>query len=143
MSTAAGVLWEGPVMRTRDGTRVCDFSASQEPVSFGNLGVFSYKTPLLLLEYFFGVTLRYIPLKYISRVYILGRIDLRGHVIEHELGYRAQEAVVRELWVQSVEGKPRDDVIAQFEERYQCPVHSIEPKQVPHWARYYSEEEAA
>jgi hypothetical protein len=66
---------------------------------------------------------------------VTGEIELGGHVIEHQLGYRAEKAIVRALiiprltvadrawWKLSYWKRPDDTArICAFEDRYQCPV---------------------
>jgi hypothetical protein len=125
LSITAGVSWDGPVMRTDKNRRPV---IRELGFIGGDWGIYCYKTPNLAL-------------KYLGTNYpIIGAISLSGTVIEHELGYRAQIATVRELWVTL--GWPKTISLLQkislLQEIYECPVHSIDTAKLPGWAKYYT-----
>ena len=133
-STGVSCLWEGPTMTTLASARV------KSTIMHGDMGVHCYKTPNLLLTHFFGA----IPgEKYpISFLYILGRIDISGHVVEHQHGYRAQKAIIRELWILRQADMPQtiDMWRESFLTLYECPVHILAKDQIQHWANFYSQQ---
>lgn len=130
-SMSANYIWESPVGRTRNNERL---TKDRE-----HHGVYSYKTPNLMLQH----------LGLLSN--IAGRMDLTGHVVEHEFGYRAQRATIRELWIFD-QGRPFqtnqfvdtekeiEQITSDLESRYQCPVHVVKADQLYYWADYMTEE---
>ena len=162
LSTAAAVKWEGPVMRTRDNVRVSGRNlagmAGSRKQSFGeevvDYGVYSYNDPRWLLHYFYG-DIYHDPNTLITQYPIIGRLDVTGHVIEHELGFRSQVVTIRELWISDQIGRANTDSFTDnkhiieretpkvqevFESRYHCPVHIYDFSKLKSWADYMAEE---
>jgi hypothetical protein len=139
MSTAAGDKWTGPRMTTLDFMRVTPHWGNVAPKHrtkspLHDFGVFSYKNPVLLMRYF-EVGSRTLP--------VVGRLDLTGHIVEHEFGSRAQSVMIRELWLvkESLLGNINPTVTqAHLQEHYECPVHLIPKDQLKAWAAYYTKE---
>lgn len=140
-STASAKIWDGPVMGLREsGLKVSQINL--KPVDGEDYGIYSYKNPMELVSHF------NLPA---STYPVIGRLDLTGHVIEHEIGWRAAKAIIRELWVvRQYCGQPPnyrvqmvDEIQRQFELRYQCPVNIINLHQVKHWAEFYTNQEKA
>lgn len=107
-------------------------------------GIYCYKNPSLLLDYL-GIYITGIGSSGVRLHSVIGAIELTGRVVEHTIGYRAQVATFKELWVvpeNALEQSFMKHVVKELEDRYQCPTHILDPKQVEHWARFYSEEEA-
>lgn len=138
-------VWEGPTMTTRldesgKPKRVWTSPTTQfsRDMSKGDYGVYAYKTPSLMYE---QLLFEYNN----DMIYpIIGSLDLLGHVVEHELGYRAQKAIIRELWLivsDETEGILSRTGVRDMEVRYQCPVHVLEAKKVKGWARWYTDTE--
>lgn len=154
-SVTADREWDSPVMRTKPGTvpsswleetTIYDnFGGHQLPhpanMETHDYGVYAYKTPLLCWEKLlwhdrnrFHDTPQYL---------VIGSMDLSGIVVEHELGYRAEIAAVRELWYISNdfsdalgEGQRRARELGEF---YKCDCHVITPGQVKGWAKWYTD----
>lgn len=138
-STARGYVWMSPRATTMDDKQV--WFELEDIFRFGkhedrDPGIFCYKTPDYVLRYFPSQP-------------VYGHIDLTGHVVEHDLGYRAQRAMIRELWIIPQQGnlpgpvsKPikevAGDIRTQFEKRYDCEVHILRAEQLAAWARYYT-----
>jgi len=127
-STAIQKIWDGPVMTTREGRKVSPYFQLGALPRRHDYGVFAYKTPKYLQRYF----------GFMMMDEVFGRVDLTGHVVEHELGYRAQKCTIRELWISSKAEK--EGMKEEFESVYHCPVHVIESKQIEHLVEYYSQE---
>lgn len=157
-SVTADRTWESPVMRTKPGT--IPSSHLEGTTIYGqsnghqlphpktkeyDYGVYAYKTPLLCWERLlepdqrrdqrYGMEPQYL---------VIGSMDLSGVVIEHELGYRAEIATVRELWYISNdfadalgEGLRRAQELGEF---YKCDCHLLPPGQLKAWAQYYTGE---
>ncbi len=124
-SMSARYVWEGPVATTRN----------RERLEKNNLlhGVYSYKTPNLMLKYLGLLD------------HVAGRMDLTGHVIEHEYGFRSQIATIRELWLFDDTWSAKQlerDIKPQFEDLYQCPVHVVRDshRQLKAWAEFMTQE---
>jgi hypothetical protein len=133
-STAAKTPWYGPTMGLRLGcNKVARLHHDISVFNGMDYGIYSYKQPQGLVEHFAQPNLS-CP--------IIGRLDVSGHVVEHEIGWRSSKVIIRELWVisfyhvvESYEG-----IRESLEETYQCPVNIIQQDQVVHWAKFYSEE---
>lgn len=104
-SITADFIWEGPIVRT---TEPPSSSLIGEGVP---LGIHSYKNPGFLQKY----------LCLWSTYPIYGIIELSGVVIEHELGYRAEIATVKELFIWF---NIDNEAIPSLERTYQCTVNS-------------------
>lgn len=61
---------------------------------------------------------------------VIGEVELAGHVIEHELGYRAERAMVRSLYLPATLTKAWPTLCAALEQRYQVPVQVFDVKSV-------------
>jgi hypothetical protein len=138
MSTAAEHVWQSPVMTTQDLKRVSPMNVMNSFNSKFDFGVYSYKTPLDLVKYFRLPSGNY-P--------VIGRLDLTGHIVEHEFGWRAQKSVIRELWFAPPwEVAPKSGILKeiteQFERTYSCDIHLLESDQVEHWAKWYDEDQS-
>lgn len=134
-SKSADFLWETPTCTTKttlSGT--LSKVSSSNPVKAKNAvrirrdpyhdyGIYSYKS-VVLLE----------GLHSIQYETVVGRIESSGHVIEHEYGYRAQVAVIKELWYMAPDVPEVEwilnaqGIIDKLEARYQCTVHMEERK---------------
>ena len=131
-SKSADFLWETPTCTTKatlSGT--LSKVSSSNPVKAKNAvrirrdpyhdyGIYSYKSVELLNR-----------LHSIHTEHVVGRIESSGHVIEHEYGYRAQVAVIKELWYISNDYPTVDfmlegqSIIEKLEDRYQCSARII------------------
>jgi hypothetical protein len=71
--------WEGPVL-----------TANSKPTMNGlNYGIFSYKRRIqLALANYIGAS---------KSLYVDGTVALSGHIVEHQYGYRATKALVKEI----------------------------------------------
>lgn len=103
-----------------------------------DFGVFSYKSPKLLYETNPGWFRkgRFDPM-------VLGKLENRGHVVEHELGYRSQIVVVRELWVFHEDPEIRFNTgwLRATKKRYDCEVHTVPREKLEGWVEFYSDPE--
>lgn len=145
-SVSSHDLWEGPVMTTargRDGlpsrVRSEDPDHEREGYLLVDHGVHAYRTVEALRDNWLVESGGHYP--------VVGRVDLTGHVIVHELGYRAQKATIRELWY----FRPNDPFMAQvtkdvgpsLERRYGCDVHVVDTRKFNGWVKYMMAEERA
>jgi hypothetical protein len=53
---------------------------------------------------------------------VMGRLDSFGVVIEHDFGWCAERAVIRELWITPWAKSTSEDLRRALEARYDCPV---------------------
>lgn len=116
--------WDGPRMTTNilPSGYLAPVALSNKAKfndSRGDYGVYCYKN-LYLLQKMHGF------------VVIFGRIHCTGQVIEHEYGYRAQTAIIQELWIIDHEWNGQHSSFVegwseiaqkQFEIKYGCSVH--------------------
>jgi hypothetical protein len=110
-SISQDVVWAGPVLHAHEtphaGNPAGIYALAQRPAPRGDSRT----------EYF------------IQGVY--GTVALTGTVVEHEDGYRAERATIRDLWLGHPGRWPRDlyarfcrcEVRRMLAERYQCEVH--------------------
>jgi hypothetical protein len=134
LSTSRQHIWEGPVATTFENRMVTE--TNHVPEVDRDYGVYSYKSPVKLLKYFPGI---YSGSSYPSYP-VVGRVDVLGHVIEHELGWRAQKVIIRELWF-VVKNNLRDYIIDDLEASYQCPVNALKSSQVNAWAEWFDSQQ--
>lgn len=159
-SVTADREWDSPVMRTKPGTVPASWleettgytqsDGHQLPHPTNkethDYGVYAYKTPLLCWEKLLQHDRERDHYTRTEPQYlVIGRMDLSGIVVEHELGYRAEIAVIQELWYVSNdfadalgEGQRRVRELSEF---YKCDVHLLAPNQIHGWAKWYTDGE--
>lgn len=119
-SLTADYTWEGPVATTRrlpSGDLAKPQWANQVKLDgVYDAGIYSYKTPHLLIQH---LGLHY-P--------VYGRLEnMRG--VEHEFGYRSRLVTIQELWVNS----PEPQLIHELSTRYACDVFSFDSFSLVQW----------
>lgn len=103
------VSWEGPVLR-----------ADTPPKRDNHHGIHAVKFPQFFLDPF------YVGMGW---QHAFGEVELYGKIVEHEMGYRAQTAIIRSLYVPVTQegmimqspslGKDLAWVLEELEQRYQ------------------------
>lgn len=138
LSVTVNREWESPVMRTKPGTVPRSDLERGAKGGQHDHGVYSYKTPELCVShmYFDGLWGGHYP--------VIGRLDLSGVVVEHEKGYRAETATIRELWIlvdplhdALGEGDRQAKELATF---YKCDCHTLKGTSLKGWAKWYTDE---
>lgn len=133
--------WEGPVMTTRprsDGKGLCRVRSDRigyltqvEQANHDN-GVYSYKTLKGLSTYFLLSS---------GQNSVFGKVELHGHVVPHEFGWRAQKVIIRHLWYIVPSAVAHFTEVGALERRYQCPVEVLPQDKVHGFITYYTDPE--
>lgn len=112
-STFTMTEWDGPILRSdqkpKPNVRVGDSSDDGHGIYAWHIGVPTLVHNTAKEQGFLGA--------------VNGTVELKGRIIRHENGYRAETVRIRNLYLVELDGRiDRDEVIAALEERYQCDV---------------------